>query len=378
MTEKTWVEISRRALMHNVQMLSRVVAPAGLIVPIKGNAYGHGMMEIAKLLGEARVSWFAVDHWQDAIDLRQAHFPQRILLMGYVPVEQIRKVLSNRIDIDVYTQETLDEVIRCANAKCPAFLHLEIETGFVRQGISLQDLPVFLKKIAAVKSVNLEGVMTHFANVEDAKKQTYAAYQLAKLAQAKTIVARHGFSKVKYHMASSAGAMLLPRSRFDFVRTGIATYGLWPAEVTRHEMEQRDPHFFLMPVLAWKTVVAQVKCIKKGTPVSYGLTERVKRDSIVVVLPIGYFDGFDRVGMSRRAHVLIHGQRCKILGRVCMNMCMADATDVSKISVGDEVIIIGKQGMQEITAEEMADKMKTINYEIVTRINPLIVRKIVS
>jgi alanine racemase len=147
-------------------------------------------------------------------------------------------------------------------------------------------------------------------------------------------------------------------------------YGMWSSKETfvsaKHKLK-------LKPALTWKTIIAQIKKVKKGTPVSYGLTEKVSRDSLIAVLPIGYYDGFDR-GLSSIGNVLVHGKRCKILGRICMNMCMADVTDVKNVKIEDEVVLLGRQGREEITAEEIAGKLGTINYEVVTRINPGIKR----
>jgi alanine racemase len=168
------------------------------------------------------------------------------------------------------------------------------------------------------------------------------------------------------HTASTAASILYSDTHFDMVRTGIGLYGLWPSEDTRRRSQHR---LTLKPVLSWKTIVAQVKDVRKGTPVSYGLTERVRRDSKVAVLPIGYADGFDRVANSKRGHVLVGGRRCKVLGRVCMNMAMVDVTDVARVRPEDEVVLIGQQGRERIAAEELAALAGTINYEIVTRIN---------
>jgi alanine racemase len=154
----------------------------------------------------------------------------------------------------------------------------------------------------------------------------------------------------------------------------MGLYGLWPSEDTRRRAEDR---LTMKPVLTWKTVVAQVKSVQRGTPISYGLTERVSRDSKVAVLPIGYADGLDRVGNSKHGHVLIGGKRCKILGRVCMNMTMVDVTDVPNVRPESEVVLIGRQGKERITAEEMATLSKTINYEVVTRLNWDIPRKVI-
>ncbi len=220
--------------------------------------------------------------------------------------------------------------------------------------------------------------MMHFANVEDVKDQRFARQQLARFAEAKQIFDGFPGGPFFTHTASTASTMLLPKSRYQLTRCGIGLYGLWPSTDSRDAfLATHGSAFALKSVLTWKARVAQVKSVKRGTPVSYGLTERVKRDSKIAVIPVGYFDGLDRVTMSRRGSILIGGKRCKILGRVCMNMCMVDVTDVPRVKPGDEVVLIGSQGRERITAEELAKLGRTINYEIVTRLHPLTPRGIV-
>ena len=170
--------------------------------------------------------------------------------------------------------------------------------------------------------------------------------------------------------------MLLPDARFDCIRTGIALYGLWPSDRVRAIMARRDHSLRLAPVLTWKTMVGPMHGVPRGAPVGYGCTERVRRKTRVAVLPVGYWDGYDRK-LSSIGEVLIHGKRCKVIGRICMNMCMVDVTDVPRIRMEDEVVLLGRQMRQQVSAEELATKIGTINYEIVTRINPLLTRIVV-
>lgn len=213
----------------------------------------------------------------------------------------------------------------------------------------------------------------HFANVEDVKRPAYAKKQLHAYERALLLMQDLGLDPGLRHTASSAAVFVSPEAQFDLVRPGIALYGLWPSE----QVKRHSKGLSLHPVLTWKTIVAQVKDVAKGTSVGYDRTERVRRDSKVAVLPVGYWDGLDR-RLSSKGHVLIRGKRCKILGRICMNMCMVDVTGVSGVAPNDEVVIIGKQGREEVSAEEFAKTLGTINYEVVTRINPQIPRKLVK
>jgi alanine racemase len=224
--------------------------------------------------------------------------------------------------------------------------------------------------------VALEGVSTHFADIEDTTDQSYARKQLSRFRDGLEMLEGAGLPPSLRLTAASAGTILHPEARFDLVRAGIALYGLWPSAETEAAAIDADLKIDLQPVLAWKAVIAQVKELPTGTPVSYGLTERLKRPSRIAVLPVGYFDGLDR-GLSSIGKVLVRGRRAKVLGRVCMNMCVVDVTDIPGACAGDEAVIIGRQGREIVSAEGLADAVGTINYEIVARLNPLLPRRLV-
>ncbi|MBU1916055.1 alanine racemase, partial [Patescibacteria group bacterium] len=241
----------------------------------------------------------------------------------------------------------------------------------------IDDLSSFLRWIKQKKSIQLEGLYTHFANIEDTSDPIYALKQLKRFKTAVAITeSLIGRPKI-LHTACSAAALLYPETQFDLVRVGISLYGMWPSELTQENVKLVGNRVILKPALTWKTRIVQIKNIARGTPISYGLTEKVSRNSKIAVLPIGYWDGFDR-GWSSIASVLVHGKRAKVLGRVCMNMCIVDVTDIRSAQPGDEVVLLGQQGKENIRAEELAAKIGTINYEVVTRINPLLPRIIVE
>jgi alanine racemase len=362
---KTWIEIDGAALSRNFRSLSRLAKPAKTMAVIKANAYGHGLLEAATVLDKAGAGWFGVDHVDEALRLRKAGFKQPILVLGYTPLDRLAEAVKRDISLVAYNLDTFRALAKLKGKK--ARVHVPVETGLTRQGIGEGELDLVLACLVQNRDrIVLEGVHTHFANIEDTKSRAYADHQLSEYKKAiEKFEAYKLYPKFK-HTASTAASILYSDTHFDLARTGIGLYGLWPSEDTRGRAQHRVK---LEPVLTWKTMVAQVKNVKRGTPVSYGLTERVRRDSKVAVLPIGYADGFDRVANSKRGHVLIGGKRCKVLGRVCMNMTMVDVTDVANVKAEDEVVLIGKQGKERITAEELATLGKTINYEIVTRIN---------
>lgn len=365
---KTWIEIEASALRHNFRSLSRIAKPAQTMAVIKSNAYGHGLLDCARILSKTGAKWFGVDHVDEALELRKQGIRQSILVLGYTPTDRLVDAVKHDISIVAYNLDTFRALAKLRGKK--ARVHLPIETGLTRQGIGEREL----EKIAVLithhlSRFTLEGVHTHFANIEETKSRAYADHQLNEYKKAIKKIQEYKLYPKYRHSASTAASILYSDTHFDMVRTGIGLYGLWPSVSTQHVARSTQRGLELKPVLSWKTIVAQVKDVKKGTPVSYGLTERVRRDSKVAVLPIGYADGFDRVANSKRGHVLIGGRRCKVLGRVCMNMTMVDITDVPNVKPEDEVVLIGKQGKERITAEELANLGKTINYEVVTRIN---------
>jgi alanine racemase len=216
---------------------------------------------------------------------------------------------------------------------------------------------------------------THFANLEDRLNQQYARHQLREFQKAEAILNQLGIKPHYRHCAATAGIIALPEAHFNFVRLGIGAYGLWPSPKTKIAAERLDVKMELKPVLTWKTIVAQVKPVKKGDLVGYGCSHEMKQNGKIAVLPIGYYDGFVRT-LGNKGAVLIRGHRAPVIGRVCMNMIMVDVTDIPNVRLEDEVVLIGEQGSERITAEDMAELSGTINYEVTTRIGERIPRNL--
>ncbi|OIO52771.1 alanine racemase [Candidatus Uhrbacteria bacterium CG_4_10_14_0_8_um_filter_58_22] len=371
-TSKSWVEISSSALASNVRELKRLAGDTALMAVVKSNAYGHGIRQTVRAVCR-QADWFGVDSLGEAETVKEAESKKPILILGFTPHQSLGSVVKKGFSQVVYGRQTVDLLNRHATKRRPAKIHVKVETGTSRQGINVEDLPSFLRHVSRQPNLTVEGLSTHFANVEDTVDSTYAFLQLKRFKEAARIVERLGKRPPILHVACSAAAIIYPETHFDLVRTGISLYGLWSSKITKGAAADRGIDILLKPALTWKTMVAQVKKLRAGTPVSYGLTEKVRRDSIVAVVPIGYWDGFDR-GQSSIGNVLIHGSRAKVLGRVCMNMTVVDVTDIRCVKEEDEVVLIGKQGKEEISAEEFADRINTVNYEAVTRINPLLPR----
>lgn len=376
---KTWIEINKKALQNNISQFKKLIGKKiKLMAVVKSNAYGHGLIETAKIVINSGADWLGVDSIDEAIKLRKAGIKTPILILGYTLLSRLKDVIKYDLRQTVYNKETIEELIRFRGrtpklGAAPLRVHLKVETGTSRQGLEKEELLELAKFIKKYPQIKIEGAHTHYANIEDTTDHTYAKKQLNRFKQAIGLLESNGIEVPIKHTACSAAIILFNETHFDMVRLGISMYGLWSSRETFVSAKEKNRRIRLEPVLTWKTKIAQVKIIKAGTPISYGLTEKVAHNSKIAILPVGYWDGYDRK-LSGVGNVLIKGKRCKILGRVCMNMMVVDVGHVRKIKLEEEVVLLGKQGKEEITADELAQKIGTINYEVVTRINPLIPR----
>ena len=371
-----WVEIDSSALIHNIHQFRRLIGKKRkLLVMVKANAYGHGILEVSKIAVKAGADWLGVHSLEEGMLLRREGLSCPILIAGYVPLDGLEDAVSHDLRLTVYNFETLDSLRGIGRQmRKKAFLHLKVETGTYRQGIRKDDVLTFMRKAQQAPELVLEGISSHFANIEDTTDHTYAQFQLRNF---RTIIRELEENEIKIplkHMSCSASAILFPETYFDMVRAGIGIYGLWPSKETflSCRLQKREP-LQLRPALSWKARVAQIKSVPKGEFIGYGCTSRVSRDSVLAVLPLGYYDGYDR-HLSNSSFVLVKGKRAPLRGRVAMDFIVADITDILGISLEDEVILLGEDGEDRISAEDLAAWMGTINYEVVTRINPLIPR----
>lgn len=374
-SHRTWIEIDQRALASNIASLRGALAEgARLCAVIKANAYGHGQKEVAQICSRHGVDVFAVDSLDDALNLRASFPSATLIVLGYVLRERLEEAVRAQIDLTVYDKETIRalESIGAASART-VDVHLKIETGTHRQGVMPDEMADILDLLGGTAHVQVVGVSTHFANAEDTTDTRYATTQLTRFQEAVDVLRAAGHDPKWIHCACSAAAILYPETHNSLVRTGIALYGIWPSSQTQLTAIKHMVKCDLTPVLTWKTRIAQVKMLPAGVAVGYGLSETTRRPTRLAVLPVGYFDGYDR-GLSNIGEVLIAGARCKIMGRVCMNMMMVDVSSVPHAAAEQEVVLIGMSGRHRITADELAAKTGTIAYEILARINPLLPR----
>lgn len=372
----SWVEIDAAALRRNLSEFRRRLGPGPKLGGVvKSNAYGHGILEVAGIATQGGADWLCVNNVEEGSALRSAGIDLPVIILGYVPLDALDEVAARRLDLVVYNHETVAALDRAAAARgVTVGVHLKVETGTNRQGVLERDVPGFVEAIRAARALDLRGISSHFANIEDTTNHEFAESQIAAFARIGETVARHHPAPFLRHIACSAAVLLFNRTHLDLVRIGISMYGLWPSKETYVScLERGKPSLDLKPVLAWKTRIAQVKDVAEGAFVGYGGAWRATRPTRIAVLPVGYYEGYDRE-LSGIAHALVRGRRAPLRGRVCMNMCMVDVTDIPGASLEDEVVLLGRQGDEAITAEQLAAWCGTISYEIVSRIHPSLPR----
>lgn len=361
---RTWLEIDKKAIYHNIAEFRKIIKPrVKLMAVIKSNAYGHGLVDFAKTT-ENKVDWFGVDSITEGLKLRQKGLKKPILVLGYTLPSRLLEAAQNNISLTV---SSLDSLRHLAVQKIPPKIHLKIDTGMHRQGFFLKELPSVIKLLKRFK-LQPEGLYTHLAAAKDRLYPYYSFKQIEEFKKADELFKKSGYNRCMRHAAASAGTMLYPETHFDMVRIGIGLYGMYSTKESEIQTNVK-----LKPVLTWKSLIGEIKNIPAGAFVGYDLTEKISKPSRLAIVPVGYWHGLDR-GLSSIGEVLMKGKRCKVLGRVSMDMIVVDVSAFNNIKIGDEVVIIGKQGKEEIKAEEIAQKINTINYEIITRINPLIKR----
>jgi len=366
----SWIEIDGKALTANARALrSRTNSHITFCSALKANAYGHGLVLCAHILQrEHATDWIAVNALWEAEKLRIHGITLPIYVMGYIPLSELEGVFTYDVRIVVYNQETVIQLEEIGKKLGKiARVHLKVETGNHRQGVYEYDIPSWIALFGTCKHIVLEGLSTHFANIEDTHDHSYAQQQMQRFDGYFSLFRDAGISIPFLHSANSAATILFSKTHGTLVRAGIALYGLWPSNEVNQEVDQLEDTIILSPVLSWKARIAQVRPISKGSLIGYGCSYRAEKDMTIAIIPVGYFDGFDR-GLSNNGEVLIRGRRAKLCGRVCMNMIMVDVTDIGDVHIEDEVTLIGRDNDEEITAGEMAEKIGTIHYEVVARI----------
>ncbi len=371
----SYIEISKSNLIHNIREFKSLIKGGTKIsAVIKGNAYGHGQNEVAKVL-EPYVDYFQVNSVEELKLLRKVS-KKKVLLLGYVQKVDLSRVIKLDCILTFFSIEELQEINKVAGKlKIKQEVHMPIDAHLGREGFLEKDWSEVFNEIQKCKSVKLGGLYAHFANIEDTKDFSHAQKQIDTYKRAVALAESFNFKNLDTHISATSGILIHDKGLglHSIVRLGIGLYGMWPAE---HIQKIYKGKINLNPVLTWKTKVAQVKTLAKGESIGYGLTYITPKEMKVAVIPQGYADGLDR-RMSSNGEVLIQGKRCKILGRIMMNMFVVDIKHLKNIKEGEEVVILGGQGKEEIRAEEIAENIGTINYEVTTHINSLLHKVVV-
>jgi alanine racemase len=376
----TWAEINLEAYAHNIRELKRITRPpARLMAVVKANGYGHGAVEVAREALQNGAQYLGVARINEAIPLRQAGLEVPILIFGYSPPDLAPVLMDYELTQTVYSLSTASALSEQATRKGEKInIHLKVDSGMGRLGFLLETTngnphdnaaqnPIReIEAITRLPGLTVEGIFTHFATADSADK-SYADLQLDRFMDLLNRLQKEGLEPPLRHAANSGALIDMPGSHLDMVRPGIATYGLHPSnEVNKRIVD-------LKPVMTLKSKIIHLKRVAPGFNISYGITFQTKNHTTIATVPVGYADGFNRL-LSSRGHMLVHGRRAPIVGRVCMDLTMLDVGGISEVALEDEVVVFGEQGNESVTADEIAASLDTINYEVVSTITARVPR----
>lgn len=367
---RNYIEISKDALDHNYQLFRGMInKDCKLMAVVKSNAYGHDLVQYSRRLEMLGADYLGVDNITEAIALRKNDIKLPILILGYTLPARIIDVVNSGSEMTVSNMEQLQEIENRKFDK-KVRVHLKIDTGMHRQGFQEDEIDGLIEKLKTCKNIEIIGIYTHFA---DSKNPTFPANTRKQIATFNPICDKFksaGYQFIK-HAAATAGALAYPESHFDMVRVGIGLMGLWPSVEVGAAFEDKVK---LIPILTWKSILSEVKSVKCDERVGYDCTERMNKDSRLAIVPVGYWHGFKR-SLSGIGRVGIHGKLARVVGRISMDMVVVDVTDIPEAKSGDTVILIS--GDQELSAYQMAKLVDGSWYEIVTNLNPQILREFV-
>nr|WP_193580744.1 alanine racemase [Paenibacillus aceris] len=363
----TWVEISLDALRSNIEGFQKIL-PAGMkqMAVVKADAYGHGAVEVSKEALAAGVDYLGVAFFDEALELRNAGITAPILVLGYTPPEGARRARELDVTIAVYSYDVLKELQDQQHEK-KLKIHIKLDTGMGRLGLHTEaDAIPFIEQALTLPNVEVEGMFTHYANADEVDK-SYTLEQYRRFERIVSYFTDKGVTFPYIHAGNSAAAIDLPGLTYSMVRLGISMYGLYPSEdVDQTKIE-------LKPVLSLKTGIVHLKTLPPDSGISYGTIYHTKGEEQIGTLPIGYADGFSRM-LSSKAEVLVRGKRVPVVGRICMDQCMINVSDVKDVQSLDEVVLIGEQDGERITAEDIARQLGTVNYEVICMISHRVAR----
>lgn len=372
-TRPAWAEVDLSAIAHNMKELRRVTDPKAMMMAVvKANAYGHGAVPVSRTVLANGADYLGVAILDEGRELREAGIDAPVLILGFTPAEQAAQAIELGLTQTVYTYRGAEAVSKAAvQAGKRAKIHIKIDTGMGRLGFPADPgTPGEIARLARLPNIEIEGMFTHFA-VADIRDKQYTYHQYEKFMDVDRQLEKLGIRVPIKHAANSAAIIDLPGLHMNMVRAGVSIYGLYPSdEVFREKVELR-------PAMSLKAKVAYVKTVPAGTSVSYGRTFTTGGETVIATVPVGYADGYTRL-LSHKASVLIGGRRVPVIGTICMDQFMVDVSAVPGVSTGDEVVLMGRQGDQVVTADELAGLIGTINYEIVCMVSDRVPRVYVN
>ena len=362
----TQVAINLDAVASNVRSIASALGTSvSMMAVVKSNAYGHGAPEVARAAISSGADMLAVANFEEALELRRAGIAAPILTLGYLPAQAIPRAIKHDITVTLYDSEQAQQYQAAAGANNGKLsVHIKVDTGMGRLGALPADAEALCRRVGALPTFQLEGIYSHFSSA-DADSQ-YTALQLSRFCDLLRRMERNGFHFQFVHAANSAALLTQPDSHFNLVRPGLMLYGLNPLA------DGVGPDW-LKPAMTWKTTIAQLKTLPAGSAVGYGNTYLTQGRERIAVLPVGYADGLRRSPQTWR-EVLVHGRRAPLVGRVSMEKTTINVSQIAGVQAGDEVVLLGRQGDEEISAEEIAGWIGSISYDVVTAIAPRVPR----
>ena len=363
-----FAEINLDNFRHNFREVKRLAEGKKTIGVIKADAYGHGAVELAAILAEENVDYFAVAVITEALELRKNGYKQPILILGFTTPNFAKEIIENDITQTVFNYELAEAISNEAvrlNKK--AKIHVKLDTGMGRIGFLSDDIAVSeIKRISKLKNLHIEGIFTHFATADEEKKE-FSLLQLEKYNRTIKNLSKDGIDFEIKHMANSAAIIDIPEAYFDAVRPGIMLYGYFPSDQVFMDK------LTLKPVMELKANIVNIKEVPKGTPISYGRKFYTNRVSKIATLPFGYADGYTRL-LYGNTFVILNGKAAPVVGRICMDQCMIDITECGDAKVGDEVIVMGERNGISNNADDIAKRLGTISYEVLCMVSKRVPR----
>ena len=372
-TRPAWVTVDLAAVRHNVAALVELVAPAAVCAVVKADGYGHGAVAVARAALEAGAQWLAVAVVDEGVELREAGVRAPVLLLAEPPLASFDEVVARHLTPVVYTAAGIDAVDTAAamHGREHVGVHLKVDTGMHRVGAAPADAAALAGAVVSSRHLRLEGLLTHFPVADEPDRDADTKAQLERFEEVRDALAGAGIVPEVVHAANSAAAIAFEGARYDLVRCGIAVYGCPPSPALAGRVDLR-------PALSLSAEVSFVKTVPAGEGLSYGLRYTCPERTVVATVPLGYADGVTRRLSAVGGEVLIGGRRYPMAGTVTMDQLLVDCGPDADVQLGDEVVLLGRQGEEEITADEWAARLDTVNYEVVCGMGPRVPRRYVG